>query len=1675
MIRGSLHKFIQVILALFACTILSGCLVNSAQRTNLNSTSITDEDPTNDAPVGNKNYFEKDSVGSTTLVIESNYTSDIFLRGRDIHPYLKQNTVGASCFVANFPQSKKNEVLVIALKRVVDYDYQTNLKEYHYRFSPADAIVNKLFCNTPAIQSIVASTYPTRTISFDFKNVCDGCVASFQNSGQIDFYSTTGEQITDIDSSYLDIRIDYLNDIPTPGVPSCTDNSQCSPRGFDCCSGNICVDDKALKPGAKFHADYPQASAAFEANQSSYKDWPNIYFMCENFSNGTVIDTPVIPPTSEIEPFQELQELYECTNPIQGEMSVCTIRYEDITAAGPYTTGDDDRHFGTTYSGRPINYTLGTVPMPSHGLYEVSYAGKVLFEDRAFTTGGPYFTIDDGNDILTDPTKITNITYTPGISAPNNDLTVRYTIDGSCTSINSTLAKCYKIYIQGKNLAKTDDHFPASNKFLIPIYADTSRSIIVEVDGYRKQKGIHWTLAGGTSPEVLFLGTNIAVQDTQLVKISFYVDLKVSGNKVLQQKKIALDRIVEICKCSNNTDYCNLRPVYDGSNTSIINYECTYSDPSDQQLEQKRFFNFTAKSVPHRLFDPNGVPKSKIEPTVISSGTGPDSIQYQEGNKFEYINGDLLKPNNVTQYIGFNEIYGSFSDTPGSAEPAKEIAVEKSHTYNIIVRTGNFSSCLNCGTDYYGHLSRLFPDSFGGVKGGGYNPELLFNSTYSSGPTNKLDSRAYRADDMKFGRACYVPATMIPWTHAPDSDRKEQRLNRLSAQHFLFSNGYQRDWFGFDYGALIGSFDGVSWFAIGNERQIRAKGDKLYLAINGHFGDLTEDSTFGIIITDITISGNNDNFPTEDHETTGAQCRKYHYCESDRDCAAQLGWDYACTDVAGIRTKWPSFDQSSLEIPKLSIDAFLKDIVANINIEDGGTKRCVYRGKGAPCHPDYSGQTENSTYHQTKSSRLGACSMNNYCQQFQHGKYFSRFNSKINRYGLSVQYKNAKLGTNDHTFGLGAPIIGRPLLYNGEELPIFAMGVDSSAGSNFSTNNVTAICIPGRDVSSGNQTIMGQHQAVPDTSSNGDKVNMIGMTPSDLQTDHFLSSCSIIDETNDYIHLQSDYFSKSLNDAEIMKIAGTQALSTNALMIFLGIISENDLLKNFESKEVLSPSLEENRCLRAAGSVCFTNFDCAPSSFISTRVQEIDESSTSVTSILNEYEVKYWKEDLTCAQKERDGSEAYRLKNNVCCRALGKSLTIGTYQDQLGEAVFTTNKIAGIDLSFGAANRNSRMAPVYKELKDGTLQPLEQAPHDQCVLTGGCTDVNTALDNQFSTFDAVATRTCCSQSWVRNFSSDENGGGHKWGPLKTQPIAKEIFKCLNWKVCPESVPGIGDPALCGDNYEGFSCNHVTDPDDVNCLYRSTSKAESTEVFNWLGTLEMTGVPQVAVKGDDFSELHCLVDYNLQFVLNNQLIKDTINPAAIAEYKDINSDKLYSATDSTNFSDKIKTIFSKDEVSCCLGVGEKVEDGDSDNICCSGFINNESGRCALPDYSNVSLYFNRNISSEGKGLQDNSYDSETGHIKDPNLVIQLACAKKACASGILHHGVALSYLKIPGQEASTKTKKRYVDSNAAASNFENIADYYDAGLKWNNHIYCFPNDDSIDLSSSTNFNLIRCAQ
>ena len=320
-----------------------------------------------------------------------------------------------------------------------------------------------------------------------------------------------------------------------------------------------------------------------------------------------------------------LGELYECVTPSDqdntsdvsgGEMSICTKEVENFSSLSnsDSSTDGDDRNFSTTYS--------GTGRLSNHSIYQIIHAGEVLFSDGNTLKSG-VFTIGTGNDNLDDMTGI-NVTHSATSGAPDDTLKLRYKIDGSCVKINNSLAKCYKLYIQGQNDSKITDHYPASNSFKIPYYADTGRSIKVTVNKINKIQNVDWTLQSTSPAEVLFTGTTLQVYDTQKVKISFFVDLSIYN--VLQAKLTALNKISDICQCGGPT--CGLRKVYNTSQ-EIVDYACVYKEPDAPTLNPPEWFYVSSKTTPHRYFDNTGAYHKKIDLRISLGAPNFDIIILQ--------------------------------------------------------------------------------------------------------------------------------------------------------------------------------------------------------------------------------------------------------------------------------------------------------------------------------------------------------------------------------------------------------------------------------------------------------------------------------------------------------------------------------------------------------------------------------------------------------------------------------------------------------------------------------------------------------------------------------------------------------------------------------------------------------------------------------------------------------------------------------------------------------------------------------------------------------------------------------------------------------------------------------------------------------------------------------------
>lgn len=1592
----------------------------------------------------------------STVKLGIGFTDSIQLRGKDVDGYIRASgTSSVVCLTSRF-ETTNRIILLAAIARSI-YNFTTQTTEYYYNIAPSDSMVNQTFCQKTGLINQLNSYYSLFTPKFNIQDICPlagTCNVTNFSGKSLELYNQSGVAITQIATRQLQFLINNTPTTENPAGVTCTETSQCTTQGYDCCSSGQCVRDLAQKPGIDSTSSaYLQSVQDILNNPAAIYSYPQYYFICSdpvNFPTKPEANTdPLNEATARI---KRLENLYNCTNKIEGEYGVCTATFENVQPNDgiKYSAGADDRNFSKTFS----NILVSENTLVS--IEKIIYGGVVLYDYSTKDAGSlfrePYedivtlpqvapFRITGGHNDDVQSGAYVEIFKKPD-SAISNTLEIKYKVDASCTLVNSSLAKCEKYYIQGQQNSgdtpasylqgRVTDHYPGNGLFKLPTYANLSKAIRVEVDGLLQKLDFDWELNIGATGSIQFIPANSPkVTDGQKVRIIYFVDINPDENvaSVMSSKRKALKEIKTICSCPDLS--CNLTPVKNASK-KIIDYACVYPDPVpvEPPVSQKVFVS--SKSVPVRFFDNKGSSQNSIIAGMV-----------QEGQPFSYTGGDLLKPSNLTDYVGFNEIYGSISYAGGSAKPAYQVNVKKGNTYDIYVDRGALSNCIQCGNDYFSQLNKLFPLT---QFGGGVKPLL--------GQTNRTMTAGIRSDELKFGRACVVPATMIPWSHGSESTEITQRANRMRAQHFLYANGYQYDWYGFDYGSVIGSFDGVKWFSIGTNRRIKAESSKMFVAINAAMGDLSLESTYEVTVNDSLLNPLGTNLVTSDYNSDGAECQQFHQCATDNDCASTLGWEYACAPVSELSTSWPKFDDNGKEIPEI---VETKSLTSILGISSPG-KRCVYRGRGALCTQNYASASINieTNFNKSNNQTLHACSDNNYCQSIStNGTGAQAFNNRIVRYG------KVRVDTTVDSFGLAALIPGRPFAWNAAELP------RAETLKNLNTNRVFSMCLPGRDVEM--TSFLDQNKTTPSTTDyKGDKVLGIGMTHSTsaIPVVNYLNACSIMDSTYNFYHNIASSPSATMNSTNYPMLqydAGSQAVSTNALSIFNTIFNTKGIsfgLLKTNTAILNSVAFTENRCMRAPAASCFSDLDCSPSKVISDKLKSISADDTVVNSILNKYEIKFWQEELICSQAIAKSSASYDPKNNYCCRDVGNTIS-------LPSADITNNldykKVAGIDYTMNEPLRYTRAATMYKSVNTDPINfpELRTAIVDQCNTASGCQSI-AGLNNQFRTFSAFAEKTSCSGDWVRPFST----GTHKWEVGRFQTFSPNTFQCMNW------YPGTG----------GYTCADY-EADDPNCPIVQTSplKDKAKEVLNYLAKLELTGIPQIYLEpesyfsGTEETGLSCKsLPGNRAGVYpigGTNYTPPTQLFAALAknEYTDGSSEYL-SALDAKNFK-TMKQVFKADEVVSCLAAGTQMKQGDDPAKCCTGMINSSNLKCQLPDYVDVSVYTNRYVSSEAKKLSTTLFD-QNGYIKDPAYAAKLACEKSMCASGKLAFGVLISLLPVPGQTESDSKYYRFLEGNAEDSK-SGLLSLYNKGLKLNNHVYCIPEALAQSSSGSSDVFVIPC--
>ena len=1659
---------------------------NDVDNTGGTTPTITQlPEPVNFLQMGTSKYL-------TNLPIFSDYNDSIILRGNELNAFLKdyiQNNPTNLCMAIHFPDSSgasAKKVLVLAA-RIRNYiNPELAAREYFLQMEVSNESANVADCMTISLNNTLSQTYSTSSYAYKISDVCPSCNSSILSNG-VKVFDSAGASNLNLNTNHLRLSMmPPLGSTASGNSPTCSSDSACSANGYDCCILGQCVNHAEIKAGVDQNSTaYTAAVQQILARPELIANYTDYFYVCPTMvptnPNNDQTDPDLDPIQQAADLFSELQDLYRCLNPVIDEFSICTKEYENVTqllAAGggshTFFAGIDDLTFASINPSLTYNNITG-----------LEYAGVKIYESKLYsddllTALNPsYGSINPANDVLSTGQSVLFKMPAPA-NAINDTLKVRYRVDGTCKKIGSTIAKCTKYYKQGQssNPPRSSDHISGQN-FRIPSYANTSYNVIVEVGGTRVGPGVDtWTLS---SSEVIFNAAQFPIYDNQEVKIEYFVTTNIST--LLQSTLEAQAKVDEHCACGEGIS-CNLQPVYSevAGVSTLTSYACLYPQPDVPEPPLQKTIFMSARSVAHKFFDANGV---HYEYNEISSnyqqecalGGGDET----GCNLFQYSNGDESRPNNQNQYIGFSEILGSFNTSEKSPIPATKVDVVKGRYYDLFTDEGVFSSCLSCGTDYYSNIQKIFPDNFM-HKGGGYLPDTVESRRlYNQG--------SFNADDMKFGRACFVPPTMIPWTHDYRSNVTDQRRARLKAQHFLFANGYNKDWYGFDYGSLIGSFDGVKWFSVGNQRRIQAKSNKLYLAVNGYFGDVTAANTFRVTISETASVVNSGSVVTHDSDSDGAQCQRQHFCDTDNDCITQLGYDYTCQNVSGMTTPWPQFDSNGNEVSGM-VRLSLLSLVGGSN---GQVKRCVYRGRGAVCEPAAHNVSSNDSYAQTDNTALHLCSHNTYCETLDQ----SKFNTKISRYGISPSAQNNKtyITNKSDTFGLAARILGRPYDYYGSEAP------PTGVASHLSNIDVSGICIPGKNPEAATNTV--DINGDLSRAATADQILGIGKTFSNTlaeQDDQYFSACPTTDEDGNFTHFNNF----NLDDADNhSRFSITQNMSTNSLD--LPVLSALGLFNDGGTK-VESKGYHQDTCLRAPGAKCFSDFDCSPNKFISGKIKTISNFNNEMTKA----EQNFWKEELVCAnsQQRRVGTTTipnpyYELYEHRCCRETGNKFTYFTqkYGDNDGIEVVNSNGdilIPGVNQDINDPRRYSRTHTVYDKMveKPNEYPPLYSADPTRTVKL----NLNLNTVRQYNTLHLNNARMCCTGHWVREFASGTHGnnGGHKFTGSKQQSIDVAKFKPLNW--FPNNYP---TPVISGGNTTHYVCtgdNVLISNGDCEIKSILEGSAEEQKYLKWMGKFELLGIPQVLIE-TNFS--HPSLDkYNMyrpldldQMPVPGYGVTSTPKPPLDGTIKDVTTDgiadvefndgvaniDMYSAASYDNFeigTGKMKKVFSETEFSCCVPTGIEISDTVSATDCCSGTATNEGGlaRCCLQSYTDVSVYTNRYVSSEGAYLNgqkvsDDDIDPTTGYIKK-EIVMQMA--PTMCCSGKAAYGVVISELFIPisgdGGEIGkldVHTSRRWID-NENLDNAEGIGGkmtFFERGQKYNDHVYCIPPDEDTGSGGS----------
>jgi hypothetical protein len=927
----------------------------------------------------------------------------------------------------------------------------------------------------------------------------------------------------------------------------------------------------------------------------------------------------------------------------------------------------------------------------------------------------------------------------------------------------------------------------------------------------------------------------------------------------------------DICNTTLNTaDYfwrkvlqrlysnCGCDPVYTSLDDQIANcpkfdYNVLASNPQGQPIEfactavdesgvESPFQNLdvtvNSKTVPHRFFD-NTAQGLEVNPQQEQiNGT----TKTQEGQAFSYADQEFTQPQNGS--FNMNSILGSFNIDLTGSMPARIVNIEVDNVYLIATRSGYYTPCPTCANDSWFPSFRSHPSS-----GQGVGLQAVGHSTSKDSWDNNITFG--NSEDTIFGRACWVPPTMLPFsqpeTGAPGSSTAaESRRTRLRTQATLWMNGYQRDWYGFNKGALIGSFDGVNWFAIGKGRIVRSTTNRLFLAINAPFGDLAENNTHVISVqayegqsTGALLDFDPQYVQNHPNQNEAGNCQAYHRCNVDSDCITRLGWEYTCADVTQIQSWRPGFDPLGAgELNDLNSVKTVESLLVQGVLPTGSPKRCVYRGAGAVCRVN----SGNILTTEIEKRKLLTCAPNFWCASVDSTNVnipgtttkLNVFNSQVARFAAPLEELPV---LNNHIYGLDANMLGRPLDYVHHELGSvrskLVQNLDANVARTIRDNarlidpsigSQVGICRPGKRLPTTTDITslwnpFEQHRGL-DSFSRTDYINQIASCPAAplaLGTDK-LSSCPVLGDDGNYLHQSTAFASMNrfvwVDRAREQNSCGLETLLTGtnvAAGVAASTLQNSSPFIAIEGKPlnstiIANPNVTRDACLRKAGAVCHTDLDCGPNKLHADQTQYFNNQYFG-----NQPNREYYEQYLVCGQGDAkpflndENFGDFDITKNRCCREVGQDITTYT-ADSPAVIAPTPNEPLTETLNpvvYGSANpvnpdRYERFShirnfpspdrPVLNafsnRLGTGFIDFTQYAPLTPLV--------NVETPKQWMTLNDANSKTCCGGGWIRKFRD----GTTDWSRRDRLQVDVNNFKCLNYY-----TPLINTPVDSGLNIE----------------------------------------------------------------------------------------------------------------------------------------------------------------------------------------------------------------------------------------------------------------------------------